>query len=166
MRLDWGPKARQQLTIELVPQTSWFTNMRSILAKADWDKIREQCYKEAEYACEICNDIGPKWPVECHEIWKYNDSKHIQKLVGLIALCPNCHRVKHMGYALFRGKGPEAAAHLAKVNKWSNKKTQTYIRKAFALYHKRSKHKWTLDLTYLKEWAGSRNIKIKTKTEG
>jgi hypothetical protein len=26
--------------------------------------------------------------MECHEIWEYNDEDKIQKLIGLISLCP------------------------------------------------------------------------------
>ena len=36
----------------------------------------------------------------CNEIWDYNDEKHVQKLVGFIELCNNCHNIKHMGRTL------------------------------------------------------------------
>ena len=61
-----------KLTIELVPKTSWFTNLRSLVSKEQWDKIRNKVYWKAGYKCEICGSKGPKWPVECHEIWHYD----------------------------------------------------------------------------------------------
>lgn len=86
-----------KLTIELVPSTSWFSNLRSLLSSEEWDKIRRGCYKNANYKCEICSGVGPKHPVECHETWEYDEKQGIQKLIGLIALCPSCHEVKHVG---------------------------------------------------------------------
>lgn len=48
---------------------------------------------------KVCGGRGEKWPVECHEMWQYDDKNHVQKLAGLIALCPDYHKVKHIGYA-------------------------------------------------------------------
>jgi hypothetical protein len=55
--------------------------------------------------CEICGGRGPEHPVECHERWRYNDLIRTQTLVRMIALCPACHQVKHVGLANVRGKG-------------------------------------------------------------
>jgi hypothetical protein len=46
------------LTIELVPKTAWFTNLRSYLTSKEWDVVRKKCYKEANYCCEICGGKG------------------------------------------------------------------------------------------------------------
>ena len=87
------------LTIELVPSTCWFSNVRDHVSKSIWDKLRKATYRQSNYRCEICGDRGSKHPVECHEIWHYDDDKYIQTLTGLTALCPDCHRVKHIGLA-------------------------------------------------------------------
>ncbi len=58
-----------QLTIELVPSTSWYNNVRSIVTRAQWDKLRAIVYDKAWHLCEICEGVGPKHPVECHEVW-------------------------------------------------------------------------------------------------
>src|SRR6266542_2374238 len=62
---------------------------------------------------------GPEHPVECHEVWRYDDRTHVQMLVRMIALCPACHQVKHLGFANVKGKGTQARAHLARVNGWT-----------------------------------------------
>jgi hypothetical protein len=49
-----------KLTIELVPKTSWYSNVRSNVSKDEWDKIKKKCYIKANYKCEICNGIGDK----------------------------------------------------------------------------------------------------------
>lgn len=138
------------LTIEFVPKTVWFSNVRSMVSAQDWDKLRKKSYKKSNYKCEICGGIGKKHPVECHEIWKYDDKKYIQKLIRLICLCPNCHRVKHIGLAYVKGKGSLAEGHLARINNWSRKETKIYIDKQFALWERRSKFDWTIDLAWLK----------------
>ena len=69
------------LTVELVPKTAWYKNLRSELPEGKWDQLRKHSYRLAEYKCEICTGKGDKWPVECHEIWDYDDVNHIQKLI-------------------------------------------------------------------------------------
>lgn len=139
------------LTIELVPKTAWFTNLRSHLTSKEWDVVRKKCYKEANYQCEICGGKGNKHPVECHEKWDFEDGKITLK--GLIALCPSCHEVKHIGLAGIRGRGEIALKHFMKVNNIDRKTASHYIQEAFELYHKRSeREKWELDVSYLSEY--------------
>jgi hypothetical protein len=70
-----------KLTVELVPETSWYSNLRSELTEEQWDTVRRRCYVAADYRCEVCGGRGPKWPVECHEVWSYDDLEHVQTLV-------------------------------------------------------------------------------------
>ena len=140
-----------RLTIELVPSTSWFTNLRSLLKKKDWDVLRKEVYTLAKYSCEICGSKGEQWAVECHEVWEYDDENKIQKLKKLIALCPPCHEVKHMGYANLRNRGELAIKHLAKINNWSIAEAKTYVEECFKVWSWRSKFEWQLDLSYLEQ---------------
>lgn len=139
-----------KLEIELVPETCWFSNVRSEVTPAQWDLLRKQVYAEAWHTCEICEGVGSQHPVECHEIWEYDDKKLIQKLVGMIALCPNCHMVKHIGMSSMLGKGEQAIAHFMKVNEMTRKQTDQYMLRAFKQWERRSKKKWTLDISILK----------------
>ena len=125
-----------KLTIELVPQSSWGNNLRSEanLSKEQWDRLRKESYKKANYKCEICGDKGPKWPVECHEIWNYDDQTHTQTLKGLISLCPTCHKAKHLGRTL-SVETPEVQSQvltkLSTLNKLNHKQTEEYIIEIF-----------------------------------
>jgi hypothetical protein len=148
-----------KLTIELVPKTAWFKNLRSELPKDLWDRLRTQVYKNANYVCEICGGIGPTHPVECHEVWSYDNTNKVQKLERLIALCPACHEVKHMGLAAKRGRQDIALRHLAEVNGWSLSDARTYAEACFELWAKQSKHKWTTDLHGLTQY-GVREIDL------
>lgn len=143
---------RELLTIELVPRTSWYKNVRSNLSKAEWDRLRKIIFSRAGQRCEVCGGRGTKWPVECHEIFVYDDERYVQKLVKLMALCPACHEVKHIGLAGLRGKGDSAKAHLAKVNNWSIEDAEAYIEGCFEQWHRRSCHQWKLDLSYLERF--------------
>jgi hypothetical protein len=143
---------RNLLTIELIPKTSWYKNVRSNVSKEEWEKLKKVTFSRAGYKCEICGGRGDRWPVECHEIFTYDDEQHIQKLVRLIALCPACHEVKHIGLAGLRGKAKAARAHLAKVNGWSLEDADLYIEGSFEIWHRRSCHQWSLDLSYLEQF--------------
>lgn len=153
------PASKTLLTIELVPSTSWGDNLRSRLTKAQWDKLRRKCYQMAGYRCEICGDVGlnqgVNWPVECHEVWHYDDEKHVQKLVRLISLCPNCHLSKHIGFAQLKGKEDAAYFHMQKVNGWTKAQVLAHIRESFNVWQKRSEHPWDLDLSVLADYGVS-----------
>jgi len=146
------PVTNVQLLIELVPSTSWGDNLRSQVPKEAWDKIRKRTYRQAGYVCEICGDKGPEWPVEAHEVWDYNDQTGVQRLVRTIALCPDCHAVKHFGRTMTVG-GPDAVhrmmTHLCRVNRWTSAQTRDHVKEAFAVWQRRSKMSWVLDLKWL-----------------
>jgi len=151
------------LFVELIPTTCHFSNVRTTVKPKEWDKIRFISYAAADNKCEICKesgkDQGYKHNVECHEIWEYDDENHIQKLVGLISLCPTCHQVKHIGRAMIIGKQAECFAQLAKVNGWSMQQINEHLEASFEIHKERSLHQWTLDLSILKEEPYSIDIK-------
>jgi len=137
------------LTIELVPKTCHFKNVRSEVTVASWDKLRKECYKAANYTCEVCGGKGDNHPVECHEIWEYDDKRHTQTLAGLIALCPACHEVKHLGLAQIKGNYERALLHFVEVNDIPIEEAKDYIFTAFAQWAERSEYQWELDISWL-----------------
>lgn len=148
-------KPAKLLTIELVPATSWFQNARKILTPTEWDVVRKQVYRAAWWVCEICGGKGPKWPVECHEVWSFTDGglqDGVQTLAGLQALCPSCHMVKHFGFAQIRKREAEAFGHLMNVNKWGEQEARVYVRDAFSLWEARSRKNWTVDVQRLSRY--------------
>lgn len=141
-----------KLTIELVPSSSWTDNVRAVVSKKQWDYLKSQVSSRAYNVCEICGGVGPKHPVECHEIWSYDNKKLIQKLEGMTALCPNCHMVKHIGLAGIMGKKVQALRHLMAVNKMTITQAETYVAEAFKVWAERSQKTWKLDLSHLEEY--------------
>lgn len=138
-----------KLTLDLVPQSCFFSNLRSELPKSDWDRLRKKQYKKADYRCEICGGQGTKHRVECHELWSYDEDRGVQVLEGLIALCPSCHEVKHMGLTATRGRREPALRQLMKVNGMSRQAGISYCVAEFSIWKQRSQRSWSLDLTWL-----------------
>lgn len=144
-----------KLLPELVPETAWCKNLRSALSESDWDRVRKSAYKKAGYKCEICGGNGKHHPVECHEVWEYQNSsgkRGIQRLKKVEAVCPACHEVKHIGLAQVRGRYNQAIRHMCRVNGISKKKAEAVVVSAMAEWQKRSQIEWDCDLT---EIAGS-----------
>jgi hypothetical protein len=101
-----------------------------------------------------------QWPVECHEIWSYDDNNHVQTLNGLIALCPACHEVKHIGFASVRGRAQEAKQHMMEINGWDEARANVYIANAMNLWQTRNNHKWEVNLDSLSDH-GFSSLEIK-----
>lgn len=87
-------------------------------------------------------------------MWHYDDETRVQKLIGLIALCPACHQVKHIGLAGLRGREQEAKEQLAKVNGWTEKQVEDYLEQVWKSWRDRSQHEWKLDLSWLEQQFG------------
>jgi hypothetical protein len=83
-----------------------YTGTMTTVVTADvvWDNIRKDVYRVAGHKCDVCGYQGKLF---CHEVWMYDDVKHIQKLSGFEALCELCHSVKHIGLAGLRAEAGE-----------------------------------------------------------
>lgn len=138
-----------RLSIELVPQTAWWSNVRSNVTRREWEICKQFVRKRSGDRCEICGGRGRRWPVECHEIWHYDDDKQVQTLVDLIALCPPCHEVKHFGRAEVMGNAGRALQHLMRVNGWGKWTALRYIDLQAQIWEIRSTMEWKLDVSFL-----------------
>lgn len=147
-----GKSEELKLKIELVPEISWFKSLREHIDRNDWDRIRKKTYGDYGHKCGICDAEGR---LNCHEIWEYDDKKHVQKLVGFIALCDMCHHVKHIGLAkILADEGKlnyrEVEAHFMKVNQCDLLTLVNHRARAFEQWEERSRHEWTIDLVQYK----------------
>lgn len=140
-----------KLDVELVPSTCWLSNVRSLMRERAWRRLAAQVAQEGGRCCEVCGGRGRQHAVECHEVWFYDDRRGVQRLVRLQALCPRCHRVKHLGRTTSMGYGEPALAWLAHVNGWSRARTERYADAVFGRWAARSRRLWTLDLRVLGE---------------
>jgi hypothetical protein len=61
----------------------WYTNVRSHVSKAEWERPRKMVSARAGHVCEICGGRGSKWPVECQEVFADPIKKHQMRFAGL-----------------------------------------------------------------------------------
>jgi len=137
-----------KLTAELVPETAWGKSLYNLLPREIWNELREGFIKENGRKCQICGETSGK--IYLHEIWNYDDQKHIQKLEGLILLCEMCNRIKHIGHTgILADEGKldydEVVNHFCKVNNCSKKEFYEHVDNAFKIWEKRSQHQWKQD---------------------
>lgn len=143
-----------KLTIELVPSSLHGRNLHNgqYISDRAWRNLSRRVYRRAGYRCEICGGRGTRHPVECHEVWKYDLTSFDQRLVKLIALCPYCHMVKHIGLTGHKNKMGLAITHLARVNGWTNRQAIHYKDLHLSLVYQYDKIDWGLDLSHLHEY--------------
>lgn len=139
-----------KLEIELVPKTCLFSNLRKVLTQSEWDKVRKYTYGlSKDHSCMTCGTKISR--LNAHEIWEYDEENHIQKLVGLIDLCDDCHLVKHIGFAQLNGKYFQAAEHFCRINNCDSNIFNNTMLNVKKTYDMRSQiNDWKLDISYLK----------------
>ena len=138
-----------KLTFELVPEECWYSNLRRILKPAQWDIVRKDAYARARGKCMICGRYTRR--LEAHEKWSYDEERAVQKLETVVALCHNCHEVKHISRTQLVGRGAEAMEWFMKVNACSQMEYHAALGKANEEYLRRNRVEgWTTDISWLK----------------
>lgn len=145
-----------KLEIDLIPESSWYSNLRSLMPKEAWDTLRKRVYRDFGFRCGVC---GKKGKLSCHELWKFDDKNHIQELTGLIALCELCHSVKHIGLSELRSDRGEIdfetlIKHFMKVNNCSRDVFEEHKAKSVKLFNKRSSYEWKIKIGELENISG------------
>lgn len=98
-----NPLASLRLTVEPVPRTTAGKSLSRILPKHHWAHISRRVRDEHCYKCAVCEVLGQKGGIHCHEEWEYDEAAGVQRLRALIPLCRLCHRVKHSTDLLLPG---------------------------------------------------------------
>lgn len=140
---------RYKLDFEMVPEECWFANLRSVLTPADWDRVRKDAYARAKWQCRIC---GAKGRLEAHEQWRYDEENALQTLEDVLALCRNCHEVKHVSRTQLMGRGAEAMEHFMRVNGCSQMDFHAALGEANEAYRRRNQVEgWVTDISWLEK---------------
>jgi hypothetical protein len=138
------------LSVELIPKPVFGENLRNRLTRSEWEKCKKFARAASGDVCGICGGVGVKGRLDCHERWDWlkDGELHVQKLVGLIALCPRCHSAKHYGRTQIMGYASDAEEQLKKVNGWA-KQLNDHLLAARDQWLERNAHDWKLDLDWL-----------------
>ncbi|MGH3803928.1 MAG: DUF5710 domain-containing protein, partial [Pseudonocardiaceae bacterium] len=140
------------LFVDLVPESCWFTNVRSCVIPRDWFRIRKMVYGRAGNRCEACGaapNTGSGVRMEAHERWLYDDATRTQYLRRLICLCAPCHLATHFGFAEVTGRRELALAQLRTVTGCTADQAVQHIKDAVVWWQSRSAVDWTLNLRML-----------------
>lgn len=140
-----------KLNFELVPDSCWYSNLRSILSPAQWDVVRKDAYARAGGKCMICGATQRR--LEAHERWEYDEKACVQKLADVVAVCHSCHEVIHIGRTQLMGGEERACAHFLMVNGCSYAEYRKALGEANETHRRRNQiPEWKLDISYLKKF--------------
>ena len=114
-----------RLEIEPITYGSRCASLANLLPRTDWDKLRRSVYKRAGYRCQICVCEGRMY---CHEKWLYNEQTGYQWLVGLEALCKDCHDTKHLFFTNCSYRRTNLFQHFLTVNRLTREQGLEYLR--------------------------------------
>lgn len=144
--------SKYRLRIQMVPEKASGHNLRGLIPSTQWDRIKNAAFAVAGHRCEACGGVGSSHPVECHELWDFNQKLRLQKLNGLQVLCPDCHGAAHIGFSK-KSKSPQTyeriRGKLMSVNGLTGDQVDKYIRMAFASHNETRDMLWVMDLSWL-----------------
>jgi hypothetical protein len=145
------------LFVDMVPNSCWFTNVRSCVEPVDWGRLRRMVYGRAGLQCEICS--APQAPakkqwLDAHERWEYTEDL-VQRLRRIICLCQLCHDMTHYGFLVTRYQRGQVSeeyanrvlAHFQRVTGFTDEQGEAHIAEAWKLWEWRNQFDWTLDLS-------------------
>lgn len=148
------PKTKQRpepkplkLTVDLVPQTQWYKNLRKQVPRSVWDILRKKLYAQSGYKCQICGAGGE---LHCHEVWEYDDECLVQRLTGFQGVCSSCHHVIHYGMSLVlavqgRLDIEEVIRHFMEVNGVPREAFEEHLSEARRIWRLRCQFAWDID---------------------
>src|SRR3990167_7317621 len=102
-----------------------------------------------------------------HELWNYDETRDMQKLMGFQALCEKCHYIKHLGLVNVKIASCELpnnfidilTDHFCKVNNCSKEDFKAHEESSYKKWINMSKKNWTVELT---AWKNRMHNKQKT----
>lgn len=140
-----------KLNFELVPDSCWYSNLRSILTKQQWYALSKKVCSAAGGRCQICGRHSSR--LEAHERWEYDEGHAVQRLSAIVAVCPACHAVIHIGRTQLKGDVRAAEDHFMQVNGCSYAEYRRALGEANEAHIRRNRvPEWSLDITALKDY--------------
>lgn len=142
-----------KLTIDLLPKGAWGNDLSIILAKKDWETLREFALKRANGECEICGFKTDN--LDVHEDWDFDIKNKTQTLKDIKAICTRCHGVKHFRNSKRLGFEEEAKKHFLEVNQCNELEFASHLLQAEILFNERNEiYYWKMKLD-LSKFGGS-----------
>lgn len=143
------------LRADRLPHTVWGSNLRAFLPRSRWQDLSRRTAERANQECEVCGrgrEGGSG--LDCNEMWEFIDSDgaHVQRLIGVIAMCEWCHLTQHSGRADNSGRYEDVLMVLMGVNRWTHRRAMQDFADSVEEFAERSQFGWDLDLSVLTGW--------------
>jgi hypothetical protein len=141
-----------KLAIDLVPAPLWGKNLRKMLGKDAWYRLRDRAAPPGK-PCVICRrNLG----THGHEVMNYLETGGqiaIAQLTAIIRICQDCHSVSHWGRfkALLKEKEitkkefNRVLKHALAVNGCTKAEWNKHVEESFALWQHRSLLTWKIE---------------------
>ena len=116
--------------------------------KPHWDEVLVEIEDNDKPKDNYHNSGGG---LHAHEWWMFDDETGIQHLQDVVALCPECHGMKHMMLTIKQikeGKLKEVdvISHFCEVNHCLPSTFATELERALDKYEERSNREWKVDI--------------------
>lgn len=143
------------LRADRLPRTVWGSNLRAFLPRSKWQDLSRRTSERCGQACEVCGQSPDEGSgLDCNEMWEFVDldGAHVQRLVGVIAMCDWCHLTQHSGRADNNGRFEDVMMVLMDVNGWTHRRAMQDFDVSVSEFRERSQFAWDLDLGVLGGW--------------
>lgn len=135
------------LRFVFIPAGIAHKNLASVLPGTEWERLRRLVVERAGARCEAC---GSKVSPRCHEVWKFNDRRHVARITRLRALCESCHVATHADSEkdlrmVGRDSHISVKEHFMRVNGLSEQEFWRHWKAETERLERRHDYKWTVD---------------------
>ncbi|CAL5219776.1 g1679 [Coccomyxa viridis] len=140
------------LTVDAIPENVLpYANLSNLLSKEDWDNLCRTTARAANYRCQISGGCNPdsQNPVQCQEVWAFDDDRAEMRLVGLQAVCSEIYLAKRLLRQLDDNTRQTAMWTLQALNDWTIMEAEAYLQYIDGIARDRSRKPWTVDLSWL-----------------
>jgi hypothetical protein len=122
----------------LVPRPLWGINAHDLLDRDSWQCMRHDTFSRDNFHCFICEQ---KRPLECHEVFSYDDVTGTATLVRLESRCADCHACNHLGRLLKRNRDgfKKALKRIGALNRLNPPEVISLVEQAFQVHKTRTR---------------------------
>lgn len=145
-----------RLSVRPVPEPLWGVNLRTILGKYRWSKLRSSLIQERGLTCETCGKALEKSrQIQAHEEWSYATSTTpaVAKIERIVLDCWHCHACEHfLRTRNMHAFGDiednvveEVISHFCRVNGISGEDFDRHLEASSAEWRRLSELDWAVD---------------------
>lgn len=139
-----------KLRVEMVPSQLWGENLRAVLTRTEWNRLRDGTLQKEGLKCSVCGREAESRDLNCDEVWKYDRKAHVATLVGLRIVCRVCHLVKHLGKAALlafdgRMEFTDLVLHFMSVNDCNYATFERHLARTNRKEGEHPRRKWRVD---------------------